>query len=202
MSTHSESSVRKPENTTRRDPFTHVAGMIGSGGVNGYITDMEADGQRQIVASEVLPTDGPWDELEQLGFVPGPVDRSDPLFRQVTLPPGWSRAGTGHSMWSSVLDDRDIERVAVFYKATFYDRSAHCSLVNPGYRAATELVYGRDEPSLPARWDVFTPEERAAFWRSLEETKGEAVRHPEIYGDYLPRIEPVLALRTAKDGAA
>jgi hypothetical protein len=116
------------ENTTQRDPLVHLAGMV-SEGQTGYIEGMEAQGQQQLVNSDNLPVDAPWEKLEALGFVKGEPVPGDDLFVSCTLPPGWTRAGTDHSMWSKILDERGIERVSIFYKAAFYDRSAHASLV-------------------------------------------------------------------------
>lgn len=51
----------------------------------------------------------------------------DEMFQYVELPAGWKKVPTGHSMWSKLVDDKGRERAAIFYKAAFYDRSAHLS---------------------------------------------------------------------------
>ncbi len=51
--------------------------------------------------------------------------KGDPLFQRARLPDGWKIAPTDHSMWSNLLDSRGAKRAAIFYKAAFYDRSAH-----------------------------------------------------------------------------
>src|SRR5262245_10694052 len=105
------------------------------------IEAQEAQGQREMVASTVLPTEVNFREsdadYEALGFTFGEVVAGDPLFRQATLPEGWSRKGSDHAMWSYVVDERGIERVGVFYKAAFYDRKAGLNIINVGYQAAT-----------------------------------------------------------------
>lgn len=95
------------------------------------VTEMEAQGQHQLVTSEVLPTDLNGDKKEDfiaLGFKFGDVVSGDPLFQKVELPNGWKKEGSGHDMWSSVIDDKGRERVVIFYKAAFYDRSAHMNI--------------------------------------------------------------------------
>lgn len=123
------------------------------GDTSAAIERQEARGQAAMVRSDRLPVAGttvtriyePFGpaaadapEWAALGFRLGPADTSDlgtngrPLFRPVTLPPGWARQGSDHSMWSYIVDERGRQRVAVFYKAAFYDRSAHCNLVALG----------------------------------------------------------------------
>jgi len=117
------------EDTSKRDPMLH---LIGSGFASGtdtsskYITDMEADGQRQLVASTQLPIKGS-DDLAAFGFKLG--DPTDDLFRHAELPAGWTKQATDHAMWSRIYDDLGRERVAIFYKAAFYDRKAFCRAV-------------------------------------------------------------------------
>ena len=48
----------------------------------------------------------------------------DPLFREATLPEGYTRAKTPHDMWTDILDPDGVKVAAVFYKAAFYDRKA------------------------------------------------------------------------------
>lgn len=174
-----------PEDTSKREPLVHLAGMLGGGsaqdGVSRYIEEQEAAGQREVVNSTVLPRDmrglgRAWGaearaEFEALGFVFGDV--VDDLFVNVTLPAGWTREGSDHAMWSHVVDERGVKRVAVFYKAAFYDRSAHCSLSNPGSAAVTATIYGDGPVTLPEQWDVFTVEERQAFEDGLRASLGE-----------------------------
>lgn len=99
------------------------------GGDPQRILDQEAEGQESFVTSTTLPTRIMTDDgkkiLESFGVVFGDEVEDDPMFQYVTLPEGWKREGTGHSMHSDVLDDKGRKRIGVFYKAAFYDRSAN-----------------------------------------------------------------------------
>lgn len=50
------------------------------------------------------------------------------MFCPATLPPGWTRKGSEHALWSHLLDEHGRRRAAIFYKAAFYDRSARMSM--------------------------------------------------------------------------
>lgn len=181
------------ENTTKRDPLVHLIGAM-SDGTSGYIEGMERDGQRSLVHSDRLPTDtsGRDDEYVALGFIFGPPDPNDPMFRPATLPTGWTRRGSDHAMWSYIDDRRGIERVAIFYKAAFYDRSAHMSLTNVGGNLASKLVYG-DEPvkKIVVPWDSLTQQERDDMIGSL---RHEATRERyDLSKGYGTRAEAALA---------
>jgi hypothetical protein len=65
-----------------------------------------------------------WEKLRSWGFIIGEIVSDDPIFRSVQLPSGWKKKGSDHNMWSSVVDEAEKERISVFYKAAFYDRSA------------------------------------------------------------------------------
>lgn len=118
------------ENTSKRGPLTHLLGAMGSGSSD-YITGMEAQGQRELVNSDRLPVDtnGQDDAFRELGFQLGDPDPNDPLFRPATLPEGWRREGSDHAMWSHIVDEQGRERIAIFYKAAFYDRCAFMDIV-------------------------------------------------------------------------
>jgi hypothetical protein len=138
------------ENTSNRDPLLHLLGAM-SDGTDTYITDMEAAGQRQLVHSDRLPSKGPIDEMEKLGFTFGDIDRNDPLFRPATLPDGWKKQGSDHDMWSHVIDPLGRKRVAIFYKAAFYDRDAFMRLETvSGY--LYNLAYEGGSPVLDHEW--------------------------------------------------
>lgn len=122
-----------PTNTTERikkDPTLAIAEMMCVGTSN-MIELQEAQGQRELVRSEVLPTQGLHDLRDILeragGSVGSPVD-GDPMFTHVTMPSGWSKKATDHSMWSSLVDQAGRERASIFYKAAFYDRGAFIRL--------------------------------------------------------------------------
>lgn len=116
-----------PRDTSQDHGVIHLVGLM-QGGASGYIGDMEADGQRQLVASTVLPIDCTTDEaaLLALGFSFG--EPTDDLFREATMPHGWTKVGSDHDMWSYIEDKHGVRRVAVFYKAAFYDRCAFMRL--------------------------------------------------------------------------
>lgn len=115
------------ENTAKREPALHLLGAL-SEGSDGYIGGMEAAGQRQLVHSDQVPTEGS-DALAELGFTLGDVVAGDPLFRHVTLPEDWTKQGTDHAMHSQILDPLGRKRVGIFYKAAFYDRRADCHVI-------------------------------------------------------------------------
>lgn len=97
----------------------------------GGIEAQEARGQRDFVASTTLPKQCNGctrEQLEAMGIVFGKDE--DDLFIAATLPAGWKKEATDHSMWSKLIDDKDRERASIFYKAAFYDRSAHIDLSN------------------------------------------------------------------------
>ena|GEM_PF-2006281 len=119
-----------------------LAEAMGGKSSDRIIGDMEADGQRQLVASQLLPTDTHRTdaEFEALGFVFGDLADGDPMFRHTTLPEGWSKRASDHDMWLYVVDGLGRDRVSVFYKAAFYDRHAHMSL-NTVYGYLRSCVY-------------------------------------------------------------
>lgn len=96
------------------------------GGNPGAIEQQEFEGQMQLNASEVLPTDCRPNRAayEAMGIVFGEPAKGDNLFTNVTLPAGWKKRPTDHSMWSELVDDAGTVRAMIFYKAAFYDRQA------------------------------------------------------------------------------
>jgi len=101
-----------------------------SGRTDDFIASQERAGQQQLVASQMLPTDTCGTDADFLaaGFTFGEPVAGDPMFRPATLPAGWTKTGSDHDMWSYILDERGRQRVAIFYKAAFYNRSAHMRL--------------------------------------------------------------------------
>lgn len=97
-------------------------------GSSGFIESQESEGQKDLCASTALPIDGAeaWETLQSWGVVKG--EKLDDLFCNATLPVGWSLKPSNHSMWSHLHDDRGLKRASVFYKAAFYDRSAHIGI--------------------------------------------------------------------------
>ena len=157
------------------------------------IEAQEARGQRELVASTKLPTDCRDDEpMIALGFTFGPADEGDPMFRDATLPEGWRRRGSDHAMWSHIIDERGIKRVSIFYKAAFYDRSAHMGLLNVGLTVARDAIYS-ETADIP--WAALTPEESGDAVKGLEEMLADITRHPSIYGRHEARTRALLATR-------
>ena len=126
--------MSSPRNTTA-DPLGNLLSafdaQLRTGRSSNAILEAEAEGQRELVESDVLPTkiqgdrDGAIKQsLIGLGFKFGEVVKGDPLFTQVELPAGWKKAGSDHDMWSYVHDEKGRQRISVFYKAAFYDRDA------------------------------------------------------------------------------
>lgn len=150
------------ENTSDpRNRDLHALGLLAMG-TEDYITGMEAAGQAQIVRSDRMPTSrqGAAKEWAELGFTFGDPDPADPLFCPATLPDGWTREGSDHNMWSSICDQRGLRRVAVFYKAAFYDRDAAAHIIDVGADAARQAIYGDGPIDIP--WHLFTEDEIAA----------------------------------------
>lgn len=113
------------------------------------IEQMESEGQRQLVASAVLPTKG----LEHPAFaawgirIGTPVD-GDPLFTHVELPAGWTKSATEHAMHSTLVDGLGRERGDIFYKAAFYDRRAD---IYPTCRFSAATVYPESDAGTVAQ---------------------------------------------------
>jgi hypothetical protein len=75
----------------------------------------------------------------------------DPLFRQATLPTGWAREGSEHSMGSYIVDELGRRRCSIFFKNAFYDRSANLSVVTV-YGYLTTCLYDGTAPVLDEVW--------------------------------------------------
>lgn len=113
-----------------------------TGDSGGAILRQESNGQKSFVSSTTLPTNlnGGKEALEAdgvkfLGDVEG-----DSIFQYVELPEGWKKVATDHSMWSDLVDDKGRKRASIFFKASFYDRSAHLNLSR---RFGVQLDYDR-----------------------------------------------------------
>jgi len=124
-----EKTRRTVTNTTaetERNPLGVVlAAMLG--GTSNTIEAMEAAGQQELAEADVLPAemdDEARAALVAAGVVFGAPVKDDPLFVEATLPKGWRKRATDHSMHSDLLDERGRKRGFIFYKAAFYDRKA------------------------------------------------------------------------------
>lgn len=143
--------MSRPRNT--RDQIIPIPAVHGYS-VPGAIDEQEAEGAAAMQRGdcEIIPAKGvPDEELTALGFVLGPVDDNDRLFRQATLPPGWKRAGTGHSMHTDIVDELGRKRIGIFYKAAYYDRRADLSITTV-YGYVQECLYHGTTPVLDDSW--------------------------------------------------
>jgi len=82
-----------------------------------------AELERQTLPLGIFPSKSTW---ESLGFIFH--DPINDLFVSVDFPSGWKKRATDHSMWTNIIDAEGRNRGAIFYKAAFYDQSAHASL--------------------------------------------------------------------------
>lgn len=117
------------ENTAKTAKDNPLSTLLTAGGQGG-IEAQEARGQEELVNSTSLPTDirrGGKEILEAAGVVFGEPLRDDPMFCEAKLPQGWKKQATDHSMHSDLIDEKGRKRAGIFYKAAFYDRSAHMS---------------------------------------------------------------------------
>lgn len=97
----------------------------------GGIEAQEHRGQIAQSFEQTLPIKGTSSSIgrknfETLGFMFG--KNVDGLFVNATFPKGWHKKPTEHSMWSEIIDDKGRKRGMIFYKAAFYDMSAHVHL--------------------------------------------------------------------------
>lgn len=146
---------------------------LARGTAAGVIEAQEAAGQRSFVNSTTLPSDmgdGGREGLETAGVVFGEPVEGDPMFTYVTLPDGWKKVATGHSMWSDLVDDKGRKRASIFYKAAFYDRSAFLRIER---RFTMREDYEREDAIVVRAFDgseiVFTSQEYPYAERYSEE---------------------------------
>jgi hypothetical protein len=159
MATEKQHMINNITNTAEIGP---TAGTLMPGGIEAS----ERQGQQQLVESDTLPAEMIGREralYEKLGFTfAGPVP-GDNLFVFATLPPGWKKERSGHAMWSHIVDEHGKNRVAIFYKAAFYDRRADANLVS---RYQFESSNGSD------RWHIHDHKtETTIFQGSYDECK-------------------------------
>lgn len=109
----------------------------------GGIERQEKNGQADLVsANSRLPKDmGDQSVYEKMGIKF--LDDADDIFVNVVLPEGWRLEATDHAMHSYVVDHKGRRRIAVFYKAAFYDRSAN---MHPLRRYTVQTQYGQGAP--------------------------------------------------------
>lgn len=103
-----------------------LASVMGPGAA---LQHMEQQGLEENRREETLPSAMSDDRatFEKMGIVFHEKVPGDPMFTKVTLPPGWRKEHTGHSMYLDLLDEQGRKRASIFYKSAFYDRSARMS---------------------------------------------------------------------------
>jgi hypothetical protein len=94
----------------------------------GGIERQEKEGQIEQSFQDTLPIDlrGTRGDFEKVGFIFG--DNVDDTFVSAQFPDGWRKRPTDHSMWIDIIDAKGRKRGSIFFKAAFYDRSAHAFL--------------------------------------------------------------------------
>jgi len=182
----------------------------------GGIEAQEKAGQLEQAALQTLPLEGTSTEeqrkqFESLGFM-FEMDRvkaqnqgREHLFVNVKFPAGWKKVPTDHSMWSKIVDDKGRERGAIFYKAAFYDRSAHVSLNNrfsvgreyAKEKGGTDTILVRDELGIVnRRVRVQGPDwsgDRAKAMRLSEELEAMMDSHKKWLDEKYPQWHSPLA---------
>lgn len=124
-----------PRNTAvdaQNNPLGQLLDMMFEKSPGDAIYAQEAAGQQSFVNSDTLPSQMSSEDrkaLESAGVVFGDPVPGDDLFVYVTLPEGWTKSGTSHSMHSDLLDNKGRKRAGIFYKAAFYDRRADLHVV-------------------------------------------------------------------------
>lgn len=157
-----------PVSITAEDKALQVFfGTLAGGSLGDSISSQESAGQSIFINSTTLPNDmyeSDRTALEQAGIVFGEIVAGDDLFVNVTLPEGWRKAATDHSMWSDLVDKKGRKRASIFYKAAFYDRSARLHTV---CRFDIRRDYGREDDNVIVMYVtdgeeiVFTSEEHS-----------------------------------------
>lgn len=147
----------------------------------GGIEAQEKAGQAALVASADMPKElrPSREAFEAVGFTFG--DDVDALFVRATLPPGWTRAATDHSMHSDILDAKGRKRVSVFYKAAFYDRRADAYLV-PRFKIERDYDLPRDDLAFVVK------DAEAEIYRTIttkRESYADEERHREVARKWL-----------------
>lgn len=154
------------------DVLMSMAGGMSTGQA---IERQEAQGQKHLVQQDLLPVRAPWDKLEALGF--RKLDEGDGVLCQATLPEGWEKRASDHSMWSYIYDEQGRERASVFYKAAFYDQRARLSLTCR-FSCGERSVGGYDNPDfMDAPCEGYVQDCGADIWVSEEKLARPADRH-------------------------
>lgn len=191
-----------------------LLGALCGQSTNQLIGTQEKRGQEQLVNSDRLPTEirGDRAAFEDLGFVLGLPDPADPLFAPAALPDGWAREASDHDMWSYIVDQLGRRRVAIFYKAAFYDRHADMHLVtlheylrghvHEGRPLITDNTWATSQAlAVEARTAIEHAEKDIAFWTAYDKPTyaDAAVEYATKYTADRDRYAAVLAQLEAEE---
>lgn len=147
-----------------------------TGDSSSAILAQEARGQRTLVRDQTLPKEishGTRKQFEQMGIVFG--EDQDDLFVYVSLPDGWRKERTDHSMWSRLVDDKNRRRASIFYKAACYDRRADMQ-IERRFSVRVEPVCGYDEPNYREHpWHCIVKDCDEVTWSSEEQLESEPI---------------------------
>ncbi len=162
-------------------------------GEKDVIEHMEAEAQGRVVqrcmlAKEMKPAKEEW---EKLGFSFKEIPDDDVLY-MAKLPVGWNLRPTENSYWTEILDENDNVRGQMFYKSSFYDRSAHMFL-KTRYKVVSkfiddtynqEIYFGNDNEKLYVAGVVngnnSDPDDvRKAYWDTVNQYRADA----ELFAD-------------------
>lgn len=202
--------MSRPRNT--RDQIIPIPALHGVH-IPGAIEEQEAEGAAAMQQGDcdIIPTrimGGSEQDLTALGFVLGPIDSKDPLFRAANLPIGWKRAGTGHSMHTDIVDELGRKRIGIFYKAAWYDRAAHLSITTV-YGYLGTCLYEGTTPVLDDSWatrEAVLAELDGIAKREQERAAEWAERDTDYAREYaeksLAEVAKVEALRATLTGGA
>jgi hypothetical protein len=163
------------------------------------IEKQEARGQQNLIRSEILPKklmhshDSKELIYKTLGIVI--LGEADDLFDKVKLPDGWTKKPTDHNMWSELFDEKGRKRASIFYKAAYYDRSAHMGF-NNRYTSYYERFGDHDIDSSEKKMFVATiKKDGVEIWRS-EEPMGYSEVHEyakKVLHEKYPKADSELA---------
>lgn len=181
--------------------------LLATGDTDAVIGAQERAGQAQLVHSDRLPTElhSPREEFEAVGFALGEPDPHDPMFAPATLPAGWKREGSDHAMWSYVVDELGRRRASIFYKAAFYDRSAHMAL-DTVYKYVGDCAYDNKPIVLDEKWATREAvrdaclarakyaEEHIEQWKGIADRRGEDEMNAKYIAEYTAERDKYEAL--------
>jgi len=199
--------TRKITDTSKQDPLLNMAYATVPRGIE----MQERHGQQDFVRQGdddkgrtrcQLPTHilhSKREEFEAVGFEFGEPVEGDEIWTDTLMPAGWSKRGSDHAMWSYIHDEKGRQRVAIFYKAAFYDRNCHMSLEGRFTFRKDFIGKDRTQPRI-CHYRVFRQdgddaeitEGDLAGHTLIVEVKREVPGEPEGYDpDYYKTIEAV-----------